>query len=37
MAITISSMRNNNFSHDYETWIYINEEIKYENSTKSYV
>jgi len=29
-------MRNHNFSSDYETCIYINEEIKYDNSTKSY-
>jgi len=29
-------MRNNNFSSNYETCIYIKEEIKYENSTKSY-
>ena len=30
-------MRENNFDHDYETWTYINEALKYENSIKYYV
>jgi len=27
MAFTNSSRRNNNFGHDYETWIYITEKL----------
>jgi len=30
-------MRNNNFDHDHAIWIYIEEEIKYENSNKPHV